>query len=112
MHFLSCLHIHESFFIIFPIAGSSVGAGLTYILCGFLMDAWGWEAVFYFTGSVGTIWYLAWLFLVFDSPAQHPRISQAERKFIEDSLGKTVNKKSVSNIVRTSKEKTKKVFMI
>ncbi|XP_044763029.1 sialin isoform X1 [Coccinella septempunctata] len=72
--------------------GSSVGAGLTYILCGFLMDTLGWEAVFYFTGTVGSIWYLAWLFLVYDSPAQHPRISEAERKFIEDSLGKTVTK--------------------
>lgn len=75
--------------------GSSVGAGLTYILCGFLMDALGWEAVFYFTGTVGSIWYAAWIFLVYDSPAEHPRISQAERKFIEDSLGRTVTKKRV-----------------
>ncbi|KAL3274782.1 hypothetical protein HHI36_019566 [Cryptolaemus montrouzieri] len=76
--------------------GSSVGAALTYILCGFIMDAWGWEAVFYFTAAVGTLWYVAWFFLVFDSPSEHPRISTAERDYIIESLGKTVNKKQAT----------------
>ncbi|KAK9878097.1 hypothetical protein WA026_020740 [Henosepilachna vigintioctopunctata] len=73
--------------------GSSVGAALTYILSGFIIDAWGWEAVFYFTGTVGTVWFVAWWLLVFDSPSEHPRISPEEKKYILDSLGETVNKK-------------------
>lgn len=72
--------------------GSSVGAALTNILGGFIIDAWGWEAVFYFTGIAGIVWFTAWFFLVFDSPAEHPRISASERNYIVDSLGKTVNK--------------------
>jgi hypothetical protein len=33
----------------------------------------GWEAVFYFTGGLSVAWVVAWTFLVYDSPAQHPR---------------------------------------
>ena len=33
------------------------------------------------------IWTIAWWFAVFDTPAQHKRISAEERAFIEDKLG-------------------------
>ncbi|KAF5288077.1 hypothetical protein FQR65_LT12127 [Abscondita terminalis] len=72
--------------------GSSVGAGLTFPMCGFIMDMWGWEYVFYVTGILGTLWYAGWYFLVFDSPSQHPRISDEEKTFILDSLGASVAK--------------------
>ena len=31
-------------------------------------------------------WFFFWIFLGFDSPASHPRISEAERKYIESSI--------------------------
>ena len=37
-------------------------------------------------GTLGTLWFIFWLFLGFDSPASHPRISLAERKYIESSI--------------------------
>lgn len=39
-----------------------------------------------YTGSFGIIWFIFWLVLGFGSPATHPRISAAERRYIETSL--------------------------
>ena len=37
-------------------------------------------------GCLGLLWFVAWHFLVFDSPAEHPRISPEERSYITTSL--------------------------
>lgn len=78
------------------VSGSSVGAALTYPLCGFIIDRWGWELVFYVSGIVGTMWYTAWWILVYDSPAEHPRISLHEKEYITSSLGQSVAKNRVN----------------
>ncbi|KAJ8979410.1 hypothetical protein NQ317_015842 [Molorchus minor] len=65
---------------------SSLGAALTLPVCGFLISTLGWESVFYVTGVIGLVWSILWYVLVFDSPAQHPRISREERLYIEDKI--------------------------
>lgn len=55
-------------------------------VCGFLIAHCGWESVFYVTGGIGLVWSVAWFFLVYDSPAQHPRISEEERAEIEAKI--------------------------
>ncbi|XP_053986969.1 putative inorganic phosphate cotransporter isoform X1 [Hylaeus volcanicus] len=72
---------------------SSLGAAITMPICGFLIASLGWESVFYVTGVIGLAWSAAWIFLVFDSPAQHPRISDKERRYIEQALGTTTTTK-------------------
>jgi MFS family permease len=52
-----------------------------------LIAWWGWESVFYATGIIGTVWFIAWWFLVFDSPREHPRITVKEQAYIERCLG-------------------------
>ena len=37
-------------------------------------------------GSAGIIWYVAWLLLVFNTPADHPRISPKEQYYIETAI--------------------------
>ncbi|KAF7266207.1 hypothetical protein GWI33_020441 [Rhynchophorus ferrugineus] len=73
--------------------GSSVGTAITYPICGFIIDKWGWEYVFYFCSAFGTSWFIAWWLLVHDSPSAHPRISEHEKKYIIESLGQSVAKK-------------------
>ena len=65
--------------------GTVVGMSLSGVLCdhGF---AGGWPSVFYVFGAVGCVWSLAWLLLCHDSPSAHPRISVAERLYIENSM--------------------------
>lgn len=88
---------------------SALGAAITMPICGYLISWFGWPSVFYstgewcddslaltkswhgifFTGSVGVLWSLCWFLFVFETPAKHPRISDEERKEIEDAIGKT-----------------------
>ncbi|EEB14003.1 sialin, putative [Pediculus humanus corporis] len=68
---------------------SSLGAALTMPLCGFLISFFGWESVFYVTGVIGFLWSVVWFLVVFDTPAQHPRITVQEKNFIENAIGTT-----------------------
>ncbi|XP_021919262.1 sialin-like [Zootermopsis nevadensis] len=70
--------------------GSAVGTALTYPLSGLLMAVLDWQYVFYVTGALTLTWYAFWWYLVYDSPAQHPRISDAERKYLERVIGDSV----------------------
>jgi len=38
-------------------------------------------------GSIGCVWFIFWMFLCYDSPARHPRISSDEREYIESRIG-------------------------
>uniref|UniRef100_A0A1B6EC40 Major facilitator superfamily (MFS) profile domain-containing protein n=2 Tax=Clastoptera arizonana TaxID=38151 RepID=A0A1B6EC40_9HEMI len=75
--------------------GSSVGVAVTYPLCGVILDFLPWEAVFYVTGTIGTVWFILWWYLVYDTPAEHPTITAVERKYIEDSLGNSLSRKKL-----------------
>lgn len=68
--------------------GFSIGIGITYPLCGFLIAHFGWRSVFYTTGSIGVAWCVAWYLLAFDSPETHPRITESEMRYIQEN---TVN---------------------
>lgn len=68
---------------------SSLGAALTMPVCGFLIDKLGWESVFYTTGVIGLLWSIAWFFLIFDSPADHPRITAEERIYLESKIAES-----------------------
>lgn len=75
---------------------SSLGAAITMPICGFLIASLGWASVFYVTGAIGIIWSVAWFLLVFDSPDQHPRIAEEERRYIEDAIGTSSTSKHLS----------------
>lgn len=72
--------------------GSSVGAAVTFPMCGYIIALWGWEYVFYASGLLGTIWFICWWLFVFDSPNEHPTITDEERDYIISSLGHSVSK--------------------
>lgn len=66
--------------------GSSFGVAFFYPAFGYIMKVLSWEYVFYFTSIIGFIWWLLWLYFVYDTPHLHPRIHPIERNFIEESL--------------------------
>lgn len=47
-------------------------------------------------GIIGVMWSVAWFAVVYDTPAQHPRISEAERNFLMKALPQDDNSKGVS----------------
>ena len=68
-------------------AASRVGAALTPALVVLMMLRFGWRAPFFFFGLIGLVWSAVWYWYYRDTPAEHSRISAAERRLIEDSIG-------------------------
>lgn len=66
--------------------GFSVGIGLTYLLCGFILEHWDWRNVFYTTGSIGMAWCCVWYLLAYNTPDEHPRISCSEYNYIQRNI--------------------------
>ncbi|GAB0088565.1 Major facilitator superfamily [Sergentomyia squamirostris] len=66
--------------------GFSIGIGLTYPLCGWIIAHWSWPPVFYTTGTIGVAWCIVWWYLAFNRPSDHPRITIAERTMIEEAV--------------------------
>lgn len=76
--------------------GGSVGVAVFYPLFGYVIHFTSWEWVFYMSGAFGTIWWFGWLYFVYDSPAQHPRISSIELTHIEKSLSSMIQHVNVT----------------
>lgn len=61
------------------------------------METFGWAYAFYVPAVITLIVTIIWFALVYDSPAQHPRISKDEKEYIENVLGTAVSKKKVAH---------------
>ncbi len=66
-------------------AGASVGTVLTPLLIPWITLRFGWQFAFVFTGILGFVVLLPWLIL-YQDPATHPRLSQAERAYITSDV--------------------------
>ncbi|CAF4376319.1 unnamed protein product, partial [Rotaria sp. Silwood2] len=66
---------------------SYAGAVLGIPLSGILTEYLNWQVAFYFYGLVGIIWSGYWWYFSYERPAIHPKISEAERVYIEESIG-------------------------
>ncbi|VVC38796.1 Major facilitator superfamily,Major facilitator superfamily domain [Cinara cedri] len=65
---------------------TNLGAGFTILACGFIIPILQWKSVFYISGLVGVVWSVFWFCLIFETPAQHPRITESERDYIESQI--------------------------
>lgn len=73
----------------FTYAGAQVGNVITFPAAGFLCKygfADGWPSIFYVLGGICLLWVAAWMFLISNSPAQHRRITDIERRYILATL--------------------------
>lgn len=76
----------------FVYAGAQLGTVIGMSVSGVLCDygfAGGWPSAFYVFGIAGCVWCFAWLVLCHNSPSTHPRISAAERHYIEKLVNST-----------------------
>jgi ACS family hexuronate transporter-like MFS transporter len=58
-------------------AGSSLGSAIAPPAVAFLTLSFGWRAAFFFTGGVGLVWLIFWLWL-YDSPHRSAHITREE----------------------------------
>ena len=52
----------------------------------------GWPGMFYVGGGSCLLFCVLWMFLVYDSPAEHPRISAREREYVERNIAADTSK--------------------
>lgn len=63
------------------------------LLAGLISSSsFGWPLVFYLYGGASVVWTVLGFFVLYNSPEDHPRISEAEKYYIEHSLGHTEGK--------------------
>ncbi|XP_050409086.2 vesicular glutamate transporter 2 [Patella vulgata] len=71
--------------------GSYAGAVLGMPLSGVLTQYLGWQSGFYVFGVLGLLWSVIWWFFSFERPATHPSITEAEKIYIETSIGENTS---------------------
>ncbi|CAH1800936.1 unnamed protein product [Owenia fusiformis] len=73
------------------ITGNVLALTTSALLCTINVDR-GWPFIFYVSGGATFLWILLWVFFVFDTPRDHPRITEIERNYIERCIGQTSSK--------------------
>lgn len=81
-------------------AGVGAGAGLTPPVLAWVIAHYGWRMSFWFSAAIGTLAGIVWFFIARDRPEEHPLITKAELRHIEEGIG------SPQAVSGTSKEKT------
>ncbi len=66
-------------------SGTNVGAILAPLAIPAMLVAWGWQAAFIITGSIGFIWVIAWL-IFYELPEKHKKISAGELAYINSDV--------------------------
>ncbi|XP_063222063.1 sialin-like isoform X2 [Bacillus rossius redtenbacheri] len=69
--------------------GSIVSSSVT----GVLIETHGWEFVFYLYGGINTLSLILWMVFVYDTPQNHPFISQEEKNYIAAKVNKITDEK-------------------
>lgn len=68
-----------------------------------LLTIYSWNITI--PGAIALVWCLLWWYLVYDSPVQHPRISDTEKKYILDAIGDKVHQSSKDSKVSSPRSK-------
>jgi len=69
-------------------SGCNIGACVGPLLVPWLLAAYGWQAAFVVTGSLGFLWLILWL-KVYRVPAKNPRVTPAELAYIQSGEQET-----------------------
>lgn len=73
------------------VVGAQFGTVISMPLSGLLsVSAGGWPSIFYVFGAIGTIWCLAFLYLVYEDPESNTKMDSDERKYIQQALGQKI----------------------
>ena len=62
-------------------AGTSVGVVAALLIVPYILSHYGWQEVFWITGSLGFVWLIFWL-IFYDVPARQKRLSSSEYAYI------------------------------
>jgi ACS family hexuronate transporter-like MFS transporter len=63
-------------------SGANVGAVIAPLIVPWIAITWGWQAAFIFTGILGFIWIVLWMW-IYEIPEKHKRVSKGEIEYIQ-----------------------------
>ncbi|KDR12492.1 Vesicular glutamate transporter 3 [Zootermopsis nevadensis] len=67
--------------------GGTFGTMVAFPLCGAILNFLGWQAAFYVTSGLMLIVCLAWSLFMYNTPQEHPQITQDELQYIQNANG-------------------------
>lgn len=80
---------------VFATIGGTLGTVLTWPFVAYLMTELGWVYTFYIPATIVLTVTIIWFYVVYNSPVEHPRITEQELKFIEAAQGNSVSRTHV-----------------
>ncbi|XP_034945295.1 sialin-like [Chelonus insularis] len=83
---------NEKGLFVWTMQGGPFGTFITFTLCSLIINFYGWKAAYWTTSGLMLIFWAAWVWLVYDTPAAHPNITQEEKRYIMESIGSNVSK--------------------
>jgi MFS transporter, ACS family, hexuronate transporter len=83
-------------------SGANIGAIVAPLSVPFIAAAWGWQAAFVITGSIGFIWVVLW-FAMYETPSRSKKLSAAEYNFIHSDNESTHSDTSVDEKIAWSR---------
>ena len=66
-------------------SGTNVGAIVAPLAIPAMLVAWGWQAAFIVTGSIGFIWVVLW-YIFYELPEKHKKVSAGELAYINSDV--------------------------
>lgn len=73
-------------------AGTSIGVVAALLIVPWILNNYGWQEVFWITGSLGFIWLIFWL-IFYEVPARQKRLSASEYNYIVSGQEAASNEK-------------------
>ncbi|WP_088189493.1 MFS transporter [Desulfosporosinus sp. FKA] len=84
------------------LSGMALSLAVSVPISAWIINTFGWPAVFYFAGLLGLIWTFFWLWYAKDRPADHPKVNQEELELIGAGHGaKKEHSNNMSAVLRS-----------
>ncbi|KAF7379027.1 hypothetical protein HZH66_015261 [Vespula vulgaris] len=71
---------------VWTMQGGPFGTVVTFSLCGQVISSFGWKAAYYVTSGLMLLFYVLWVYLIYDTPDVHPGITQKEKSYIKEQI--------------------------
>ncbi|XP_015516454.1 putative inorganic phosphate cotransporter isoform X1 [Neodiprion lecontei] len=86
---------NEKGMFVWAMQGGPFGTVVTFVLCSQVIDTYGWVAAYYVTSGLILVFFALWVYLIHDTPDQHPSITEREKEYIKKQIGTSVSKQKV-----------------
>ena len=73
-------------------SGANIGAVVAPLVVPWITLTWGWQEAFIFTGLLGFIWLVLWVW-IYKDPEKNPKLSKAELEYIQSDPIEDVSEK-------------------